>query len=104
MVVAGVMSGTSADGVDVAVCRIWAGGDGEPRVKVLGHRGVPVSEGGAGGGAAGDGCRGDECGGDEPVELAAGCGVWGVCGEGLRGVRGAGWGGGWDDGGCWGFG
>ena len=47
MVVAGVMSGTSADGVDVAICRVSPGpiADGLPRIKVLAHRAFPYAPG-----------------------------------------------------------
>lgn len=46
MIVAGVMSGTSADGVDVAVCRITdsAAPGGSPRIKLLHHAGSPYSK------------------------------------------------------------
>lgn len=45
LTIAGVMSGTSADGVDVAMCRVSppSRDGGTPRVRVLGHRAFPYS-------------------------------------------------------------
>ena len=44
MIVAGVMSGTSADGVDVALCRISDGANGIPRIKLIGSSSFPYSK------------------------------------------------------------
>ena len=44
MLVAGVMSGTSADGVDVALCRIGQDQNGMPKVQVLGARAFPYAK------------------------------------------------------------
>lgn len=46
LLVAGVMSGTSADGIDVALCRIAPAlrTDGPPRLKLLGHRAFPYDK------------------------------------------------------------
>lgn len=43
MTVAGIMSGTSADGIDVALVRIAAGMHG-PRIKLLAHHEIPFSK------------------------------------------------------------
>src|SRR5580704_5023354 len=43
MTVAGIMSGTSADGIDVALVHITPGQNG-PRIKLLAHNAVPFSK------------------------------------------------------------
>jgi len=43
MTVAGIMSGTSADGIDVALVRISPGADGL-KLKLLAHHAVPFSK------------------------------------------------------------
>ena len=47
MIVAGAMSGTSADGVDVAICRVSPANraGGSPRVKLLAHQSFPYPRG-----------------------------------------------------------
>jgi anhydro-N-acetylmuramic acid kinase len=41
MIVAGIMSGTSADGIDVAVVSIREGGDALPKLRLLAHEAFP---------------------------------------------------------------
>jgi anhydro-N-acetylmuramic acid kinase len=44
MIVAGVMSGTSADGVDVALCRISSDAGNTPRIKLIGSSSFPYTK------------------------------------------------------------
>lgn len=43
MIVAGIMSGTSADGIDVAITHIRGGAKTYPKIKLLAHESIPYS-------------------------------------------------------------
>jgi len=45
MIVAGIMSGTSADGIDVALLRIREGKDAHPKLTLIAHEAFPYSPG-----------------------------------------------------------
>ena len=102
MVVAGVMSGTSADGVDVALCRVSPSRvkGGTPSVKLLGHVGVAYPKGVRAAVLGAMDAQAISVAELARLELAAGRGLCGCGGEGAEEVWGAGGPGGmsWADG------